>query len=436
MNDDVTYDTVSSGIAVLASDAPDWDDGPFPVQGVALPEDIVTSGANSEGVDVYWPPETVEAAAEEFEDVKITDPSEHDPETAVQNPQPSPETIVGEITDVRYRPGVGILYAGEVDDPEIAKRVERDRVEVSPTLFRRLGGEHDETGARVAEDIATVRDLSVVAEGAADGNSIDPAPAAATALAAETLAATFADDGDDGSAETPDDTSSGVTDEADATDDATDDAESASAANTSDDGESPSTVGPADASDATTTDPTDTMTDDDITDAQRKLLAAAEPLDDPTVVESEHVDVLEAAADCEEPAVIEQDAYEALQADLHEAKQLFAEALRKRDGMSMPAEKIAENFSYDALREEFEDDDGDLDAETLVQVPEAGSTAAGGTDPEDDPEIAEVLEKYDADSVDEAVETLETRHEHFDDMGWETKASEAADELSTLGVDA
>lgn len=191
-------DTTPSGIAVLAEDEPTWDDGPFPVRGVALPEEIVTHGDNTEGVATYWPASTVQEAAPLFEGAKIVDGSEHDAATAMENPQPAPETIIGEITSVEYEPGVGVLYEGEVDDPELAKRIDRNRVEVSPTLFRALGDEADDQDAMVAEAVKAVRDLSIVAEGAAQGNSIEPATAAMSALSATALEARF--DGQTGAA--------------------------------------------------------------------------------------------------------------------------------------------------------------------------------------------------------------------------------------------
>lgn len=191
---DTPYETIHSGIAVLAEDEPTWSDGPFPVRGVALPEDIVTNGDNTEDVATYWPPDVVQDAASLFDGAKIADGSEHTAEEVLENPQPSPETIVGEITQAQYRPGVGTLYEGEVDDPELAKRIDRRRVEVSPSLFRSLDGEHEQLDARIVEEVMAVRDLSIVAEGAAAGNSIEPASAAMTALSAEVLSEAFADD--------------------------------------------------------------------------------------------------------------------------------------------------------------------------------------------------------------------------------------------------
>lgn len=373
MTDEHQPEVLESGVAVLAEDEPSWDDGPFPVRGVALPEGITTNG-NAEGEQVYWPADTVATVAEHVEGAKLTDPSkgevyEHDPETAIERPQPSPETIIGEVTGAKYEPGVGVLYEGEVDDPEIAKRIDRGRVEVSPTIFRTLGDHDDERDARVPDAIVGVRDLSVVAKGQAEGNSIEPATAAMSALSASALAAAFDEDTTTG-AEPPT-----------GTDGSGDD-------------------GPDGGSGQSTADRTnpETMSDEDtLTDDQRELLSAAETLDDPTVihgegiVEAEHVEVLEAAVGREEPAIVEQSEYETLQEDLGEAKSVFAEVLAERSGMN--AETLSA-LPWSDLRGEFTDDEGDLDAETLVQTPETGQPDNDGTgDGPSDDEIAERVEQ-------------------------------------------
>lgn len=351
-------EVLDSGIAVLAESEPTWDDGPFPVRGVAFPEGIVTNG-NTSGEDVYWPESVVESMTDHFTGAKITDPSEHDPETAIEKPQPSPDTIVGEVTTARYEPGVGVLYEGEVDDPELAKRIDRGRVEVSPTIFRTLGEETDQ--GRVPEDVVGVRDLSIVAKGQAQGNSIEPASAAMSALSASALADVFDTD-----------TSDETTEAESSTDDA---------ATSGDDDPNETNKGQS----TVDRDQHETMSNenDTLTDDQRELLSAAETLDDPTVihgtgiVESEHAEVLEAAVGREEPAIVEQPEYEALEEDLNEAKSVFAEILAERSGMNSETLRA---LPWSDLRGEFTDEDGELDAETLMQIPETGQPDNDGTD--------------------------------------------------------
>lgn len=175
-------DTASqSGFASLA-DA-DGTDEPYTVHGVAIGEGDVTNGAS--GNRTYWPAETLEASADDLEGKKIVDDSEHDDLKATQPPVSS---ILGEVTRSSYKPGVGVVFEGEIDDSDVASLVENGRVDVSPALFRSLG-EHDESmGAQPAEEIHKWRDLSVVSEGAAPSNSIQPG---AAALQAEALQAAF-----------------------------------------------------------------------------------------------------------------------------------------------------------------------------------------------------------------------------------------------------
>lgn len=518
MTAETPAETATSGIATLNNDSPDFSDGPWPVRGVALPEDITTQ-ANSQGETVYWPPEAARAVAEELEGKKITDPSEHDPESVVDNPQPSPETILGEITDARYEPGVGAVYEGEIDDPEIAKRVQRGRVDVSPVIFRTLADSELEDGARPVDNVVGVRDLSVVAEGEATGNSIEPATAAMARLSASALSAVFGAEGSasaevltvstpeftgyseaawdaptlegtfDGDMESARNSATWIDDggenfgdlslfvlngegelntnaldaawrmasqtdgpseddvrrlralyedlaidanEAGAiSDDEFDnvwqdriDAEANSAADPTpgDDGalddEPPSTGGQ--------TSDNGTMTEDnDITDAERELLATA---DDP----EEATEVLQDYRTCEEPRIVEQDDLDAQQERVETLESFLDEALVEERGLK---EATVEAMSIDAKAAEFEDDDGNLEAEALIQTPESGSADTAEVASADDEDVAEILDEYDVESVSEAQSILRKRHERFQDMGWDSHASEAEQQLETLGVE-
>lgn len=526
-----THDRISGGIAVLASDDPDWDDGPFPVRGVALPEDITTNGDNKENVSTYWPPETVKEAAAFFEGRKIVDGSEHTAEKALENPQPSPETILGEITDVRYEPGLGVLYEGEVDDPEFAKLIDRDRVEVSPTLYRALTDIDEESGTATADSVKAVRDLAIVSEGAAEGNSIEPAAAAMAALSAEALSAAFDSTGGDTSTEalqarihTPefDDTrevpwnaptldqfadepwdnlsSSDQTDVADhfiasfsgfpprnfsdlalpvvdaegnlvlnalqnakarvsqvegLNPDERDRVRSVinRLANENFEGASFETMGaespvdsgtggdagpsddPAGASSSgRDTNPPgspggeDTMPNDPdntITDEERRLLEA---LGDYDMDADAARETLRDYAALEEPTITEQSDVEGLREQVDTAKDIYAEALSERWDTSV--EKIKENFGLEALREEFEDDDGNVDAEALVQMPETGDT-----DGPDDPDGGvDALADLDDDARAE-VEACKDRLEYWEGKNDTIVDAEKEQLVETLGVD-
>lgn len=186
MTDD--FETPTSGIAVLAAyPAPNTGAGrgndaksdaePHFVRGIALGEGDITFGASQERV--YWPRETLEAAADELEGTKLVDDSAHSiPEGEEIPKQPPIESIVGEVVASKYEPGVGVVYEGEVDDGEVAALVENGRVEVSPFVFRRLGDHDEDVDARPAEEILHWRDLAVVSEGASPSAAIESEPSA------------------------------------------------------------------------------------------------------------------------------------------------------------------------------------------------------------------------------------------------------------------
>jgi hypothetical protein len=116
---------------------------------------------------------------------------------------------------------------------------------------------------------------------------------------------------------------------------------------------------------------------DDITDAERELLAAARQLDDPTVVEtraaerlSDHDALLETATETDDPVVVSEPDYEKLEARVDEVRDVLADALQAQTGLSEPT---IEAMPFEALAAEFEADDGALNVESLAQSPETGS---------------------------------------------------------------
>lgn len=343
---DTELDTASqSGFAALA-DADD--DEPFTVHGVAIGEGDVTNGAS--GNRTFWPRETLEAAAEGLAGKKIVDDSEHDDLEATQPPV---SAILGEVTNAKYRDGVGVVFEGEIDDPDIAALVENGRVDVSPALFRELGEFDDERDAHPATDIHKWRDLSVVSEGAAPSNSIQPGTAA---LQAEALQAMF-----DGSGDEPQSDESAESDM---------DAETSG-----DDPEEASTEDSA-------SDPTMEISDDEET-----LIRKARSLDNPTLIES---DVEALTADVEqfdEPALVEKRNYEKTSKRVAEIRNRLGEALIETSDLR--AETVSA-LSFDALWDEFTDDGDDVpDIAVLTQTPEAGGI---GEDEEEGPTSDDVDE--------------------------------------------
>lgn len=183
-------DEQNAGFAAHAATGTEDDDDPLTVHGIALGEGVA-SGLNESGEDSYYPPEVLEDAADKLVGRKIVDDSEHDDLEATQPPN---SAIVGEVTDARYKPGVGVAFEGEVDREPERSLVENGRMVVSPALFRETGDIRDGEDAREVERIAHWRDLAIVSDGGSDAASIQPgaAPAAAQeALQAEALAAVF-----------------------------------------------------------------------------------------------------------------------------------------------------------------------------------------------------------------------------------------------------
>lgn len=372
-------DTASqSGFAALA-DAND-DDEPFTVHGIAIGEGDVTNGAS--GNRTFWPRETLEAAAEGLAGKKIVDDSEHDDLEATQPPV---SAILGEVTQSTYKDGVGVVFEGEIDDPDIAALVENGRVDVSPALFRELGEFDDERDAHPATDIHKWRDLSVVSEGAAPSNSIQPGTAA---LQAEALQAMF-----DGSDAPQSDESAESDMDADPTDD---DGQAA------DGGQS--TVDSASGN--------STM---EISDDEETLIRKARSLDNPTLIES---DVEALTADVEqfdEPALVEKSSYETTSKRVAEIRNRLGEALIETTDLR--AETVSA-LSFDALWDEFTDDGDDTpDIAVLTQTPEAGGI---GEDEEEGPTADDV------DEIESKLSRADMMERHAPDHA-ESLRSDAAD---------
>jgi hypothetical protein len=440
------------------------DSDPFVVNGVALGEGNVTVGASQTAT--YWPPPVLREAAPKLEGVPIVannSADSHDPGS-----QPPVRDIVGEVTDAAYADGVGIIYQGEVDDREIARKIDRGRVDVSPVMARDLGDYSETHDARVAESITEFRDLGIVFEGASADASIETGPNASAAvlgghaLAGEALAAAFgttdpaavaealaesdalasigdlsegtivrweasggtaygrvrrtieSEDasfdseidgdvtvsgpaalitvyrpGDDGYEATdqqvahkPDTLT--VIDSFPATDaNAASHAQRGDERAEPDDERSDTRAGGDDSGSDTIPESDMTM---DLTDDEEALIHAARSTETPTVVDAEDEALARQATDLridqfDDPTVVETATYDALEARVESVEDALADALADQTGIS---ESAAHSLDLDALVAEFEDDEGNLDAEALVQSPETGG-AGDADDPRDDP---------------------------------------------------
>lgn len=353
MTDETTHEVLHRGTAVLATDA-DADE-PTLVNGVAIGEDDVTTGMS--GKRTIWPAETLREAADKLVGKPIVR-NHPDPES----PQPPIEEVIGEVTNARYEDGIGLLWQGELDDPDIATQVERGRADVSPVMARDLGEFDEDKDAHVATEIHDFRDLGVVSQGAAASNSIQSGEAAMSTAA---LAEAFAEA--DSDADTPDD-----------------DPQDGASTRTSDNGDTQ-------------------MTEDDLSDKEREILAQARQLDGPTVVETaaaekldEAGELLAAAEGISNPTVVDEATHETQADRVETVEAMMDSVLIEETGLK---EATVEAMSFDAKAAEFEDDEGNIDTEALVQNPQTGD--GGGDDglgeeqeslSEDDEERLEQLE--------------------------------------------
>jgi len=165
---------INGGYAALAVDSGDTPtQGSQLVHGVAIGEGDITIGGS--GKRTYWPRETLQEAAEGLEGQPLATDTNH----TADNPKPQTpvEAIAGEVVWAGYKDGVGVLYEAEVDDPELAEKIENGRLEVSPLVSREIEAMEDGPAPFKATEINHWRDLALVANGAAPSNSIQPGEA-------------------------------------------------------------------------------------------------------------------------------------------------------------------------------------------------------------------------------------------------------------------
>lgn len=321
-------DVIEGGIAVLSSGTDD--EGQTTVNGIALGENDITQGMAEKRT--LWPGDVLEAAADGLAGKPLVrnHPGVEKTDDGVRlDPKPPIEEVVGEVTDSRYEEGVGILFQADVDDATIAEQIDRGRAEVSPVVGRQLGEFDDDLDAHPVEQITGFRDLGVVVDGASPSNSIQMG--AATAMMADALSAAFGSDGDESSGDEP--------------------AESG----TGNGGQSP---------------------DMDLTDKEKELIRQARATDDPVVVGSEDEETIKEYKQLDDPEIVEAEQVEALSEQVEGVRSVMADALVDRTGLG---EETVASLGFDALMSEFSDDEGNLEADALVQSPEAGDPS----DPDD-----------------------------------------------------
>lgn len=357
-----TYDVLSSSIAIPADESGDN----YHVNGrFAEPGDTYEGMA---GVEREWTEDALRSAAEELVGKPITKPVDSfEPHPGVRKtddgglevaPNVPPQSIIGEVTDAKYDDALGLVWQGELTDDEMAEQVENGHVEVSPVV--NLDTESSDDGIETIRDTKAIRDLTTVSSGALPGNSIEPGTA-------EAMAQAF-DEGAESSEGTQDD----------------DDPNAGTG-----DGEGPSTGATA----------FDSIMDD-ISDTEAELVAASRQLDDPTVIESADAERLEQAdallseaEDKDDPTVVDESDYDALQGRVETVREVLEDALIERSELK---ESTVKALDFDALCGEFEDEDGEFQADALVQEPETETT-------EDDPD----------DTNEEELDALKAKAEAF-----------------------
>ncbi|WP_394743351.1 hypothetical protein [Natronococcus roseus] len=369
--------------------------GPWTVHGVAIGDGDVTNGKTREGEEdpSYWPGEVLEESADDLVGRYIVDDRDHDD---LDSLEPPARAIAGEITDAAYVEDVGLVYEGEVDDPEIAQQADRGRIDVSPAVFRQRGEYDEEIGARPVEAVAHWRDIAAVANGAAPSNEI--ATGTAEALSAEALEATF-DGGDDGPAAptTP------------AGQDANGDANASANGNTN----------------------------MDLTETEENLIREARTYNDPAIVPAGAESLAEEAVEYDEPALVEGAELEALEADVEEIEDMFAEALAEQKDLRR---ETAEALSLDAMIGEFENEEGEFEPEALMaQEPEGNGGEDVDSDLDDEEEDEPELDTEDAEEIESMLNRADTMEsvapDHADSLRAEAMERADADSVEEIEME-
>ena len=158
------------------------EDGLYPIHGVAIGNNDITVGQRS-GEPKLWRPEVLEEAAETLagKDIVVN----HENQDAYMK--------IGEVDEAKYEEGRGVIYRGAIDDDELAEKIARDWLEVSPRIKHSKAHEEIQ-GVKVPESIRDFDNLSVVRRGAAGSNELTLGET--EELSVEELQASFEDEDD------------------------------------------------------------------------------------------------------------------------------------------------------------------------------------------------------------------------------------------------
>lgn len=133
---------------------------PFKISGVAIgPDDITVD----KGTKKKWPSEVLKDAVSTLSGRPL-----------VRDHINSTLGNVGEVVRAKFEEGTGVLFEAELDDEELAEKVDNGRLEVSARIKHppRQELETDEQGAFVVQPWALFDNLSLVNRGASPSNEV------------------------------------------------------------------------------------------------------------------------------------------------------------------------------------------------------------------------------------------------------------------------
>jgi len=351
--DTVEHTTTSSNpTGVARCEALEDQSEPYIVHGVAIGANEVTYGKNG---PKFWPDTALDASVQSLVGVPLN--KNHDDKTV--------ESVVGEVIDAGFEPGVGIVFEAEIDDEDLATKVARGRLEVSVHAVHGDGGRTSE-GEVIVEDVRFL-DLSLVPRGGSPSNYVE-----AGGHPSEVLASLSESDVDAILATSGSDSTTNMTDEN--TDDIEPDNEEA-----------------------------EVEVDTESEDTEEAELKGDELRDEVATLRSQNQE---------------------LRNELQSVRLEYASQLS--EDTHFEAEMLAEKFSFDELRETFEEAEASLVTITDDETSEA--TPAPQTGGEGDAELS----TSDESESDAEIAELESKIEQYDSMGWDAAKSDAEQRLDKL----
>ncbi|AUX08919.1 hypothetical protein AArcSl_1288 [Halalkaliarchaeum desulfuricum] len=367
---------------------------PYTVHGVAIGANEVTHGANG---PKFWPSDELRQAVQSLVGVPLT--KNHDDDRV--------ESVVGEVIDAGFEPGVGIVFEAEVDDEDLATKIARGRLEVSVHALHRDGGRTGE-GELIVEDVQFL-DLSLVPRGGSPSNFVEAGESPSEVLASLSTdeVAEILDDADSGS---------DTTNHESMTDD-TDDTEQEEAIE-ADESET----------EAEDTEEAEVEADEaEVEETEAEVEADEAEVEDTEEAEAE-AEEADADADLEEAELREE--LESLRAENQELrKELQSVRLeyagQLSEGTPFEAAELAEKFSFDELREKFDEAEASLVSDE--DTSEAEATPAPQTG-----DAESELSTSDDEDVESEIAALESKIENYDELGWDAAKADAEERLEEL----